>query len=103
MSGYGNSAGSKVESVLSPVGKPLGKGLEQVGKPVGAVLGSVVDGGIMAGGRAAGGIANTGAGGMDTESMNKDWEKVKEDRRKDEEMHEPVGGKEQTGENPLGL
>ena len=103
LSSYGNSAGNKVESVLSPVGKPLGKGLEQVGKPVGAILGSVVDGGIMKGGRAAGGIANTGAGGMETKGMNEDWEKVKEEKRKDEEILEPIGGQEQTGDNPLGL
>lgn len=57
----------------------------------------------MAGGRATGAMMGVGAGAMDTEKMKEGWEEVKKERREEEEMKEPVGGQEQTGENPLGL
>ena len=92
-----------MQSTLSPVGKPLGTGLEKVAQPLGSIVGSVVDGGVMAGGSAAGAMTGVGAGAMDTGKMKEEWEKVKEERRQQEEMNEPVGGKDQTAENPLGL
>ena len=57
----------------------------------------------MAGGRAAGAISGKGAGGMDTEKMGEGFKGLQEQRAKDEEMHEPVGGQAQTANNPLGL
>ena len=57
----------------------------------------------MKAGRTAGGITGVGAGGMDTKGVEEGWKQVKEDKRQDREMHEPVGGKDQTAENPLGL
>lgn len=92
-----------MQSTLSPVGKPLGSGLEAVGKPVGSIVGSVVDKGVMAGGSAAGAMTGVGAGAMDQDQMKEQWEKLKKDRAEQEEMKAPVGGKDQTAENPLGL
>jgi len=66
-------------------------------------VGSVVDNGIMAGGRAAGAISGAGAGAMNTESMGGAFKDLQEKRAKEAEMREPVGGKEQTAGNPLGL
>lgn len=103
LSSYGNSAGNKIGDTLSPVGKPLGKGFETVAAPIGSIVGSVVDNGIMAGGRAAGAISGSGAGAMDTSKMGESFKDLQEKRAKDAEMHEPVGGQEQTANNPLGL
>ncbi|MCJ1431104.1 hypothetical protein MMC27_000455 [Xylographa pallens] len=103
LSSYGNSAGDKVDSTLGVVGKPLGKGLAAVGAPVGGLVGSVVDNGIMQGGRAAGGITGKGAGAMDTSEMEESFKAEDKVRKEDEGLREGVGGKEQTGENPLGL
>ncbi|KAL8739528.1 MAG: hypothetical protein Q9184_008591, partial [Pyrenodesmia sp. 2 TL-2023] len=50
---YGNSIGSTVQSGLSPVGKPLGKGLETVASPVGGLVEPLV-GGIMKSGKGFG-------------------------------------------------
>lgn len=88
---YGNAAGNKVESTLSPIGRPMGKGFETVTKPVGGVVDALV-GGLMRSGGAYGEVAGVGAGNMDKKKAE---EKA--------EMHEEVGGKEQTGLNPLGL
>lgn len=99
LSSYGNSAGSKIESTLSPVGNPVGKGLATAVAPVGNIIGAVVDNGLMQAGRTAGGMTGKGAGGLDTEGTRKGWEEVKEEKRLEEE----IGGREQTGENPLGL
>ena len=57
----------------------------------------------MQGGRAAGGITGQGAGGMDTSEMEESFKAEDKERKEDEKMREGVGGKEQTGENPLGL
>ncbi|KAA6415739.1 MAG: hypothetical protein FRX48_00457 [Lasallia pustulata] len=103
LSSYGATADSKMQSVLSPVGKPLGTGLQKVAQPVGSIVGSVVDSGIMAGGRATGAMMGVGAGSMDTDAMKEHWEKVKKEKREEEELEQPLGGEEQTGENPLGL
>lgn len=88
---YGNAAGSKVNSALSPVGGPVGKGLETVTRPVGNVVDAVV-GGVIRFGGASGEAAGVGAGNMD----------LKNDAEK-ERAREPLGGEEQTGQNPLGL
>jgi len=79
---YGNAAGSKIESTLKPVGGPIGEGLQSVTKPVGGVVDSVV-GGVM---RAP-------------DAMNN----AKEQTKKHEQDQEPIGGKDQNAENPLGL
>ena len=76
---------------MSPVGKPLGKGLETVAAPVGGVVEPLV-GGLMKSGSAFGSAAGVGAGNMEHKN-----------REAEEERHRPIGGKEQTGENPLGL
>lgn len=88
---YGNAAGNKVESTLSPIGRPVGKGLETVTKPVGGVVDAVV-GGLIRSGAAYGEVAGVGAGNMD-----------KKKAEEEAERHAEVGGKEQTGENPLGI
>ncbi|MCJ1429709.1 hypothetical protein MMC29_007624 [Sticta canariensis] len=88
---YGNRAGSTINSTLSPVGAPLGKGLETVTRPVGNVVDALV-GGVMRSGAAHGDIAGVGAGNMD-----------KKRDEENERLREPLGGEEQTGQNPLGL
>ena len=103
LSNAGGKAGDKIESTLGTVGKPLGDGLASVGKPVGSIVGSVVDNGIMAGGRAAGGMAGRGAGALYTQGQKEGWDEVKAGKKEQEEAAKGFGGKEQTGENPLGL
>ena len=88
---YGDAVGDKMQSVMSPVGKPLGKGLETVAGPVGGLVDPLV-GGIHRSGAAFGAATGVGAGNMEHKN-----------REEDEEMHRPYGGKEQTGENPLGI
>lgn len=60
-------------------------------KPVGGIVDALV-GGVLRSGGAYGEVAGVGAGNQD--------KKKAEERA---ERHEEVGGKEQTGENPLGL
>ena len=69
----------------------MGKGLETVARPVGNVVDAVV-GGVMRSGGAHGDIAGVGAGNMD-----------KKTDEENERLREPLGGEEQTGQNPLGL
>lgn len=88
---YGNSAGDKIQSGLSPLGKPLGKGLGVLGKPVGGLIEPLV-GGLVKSGSAFGDAAGVGAGNMDHKNA-----------AEEEEMKKPVGGQEQTADNPLGL
>lgn len=88
---YGNSMGDKIESGLSPLGKPLGKGLETVTKPVGGLVDPLV-GGLMRSGAAFGDAAGVGAGNMDHKRA-----------AEEEERRKPIGGQEQNAENPLGL
>ncbi|KAL8995117.1 MAG: hypothetical protein Q9169_005100 [Polycauliona sp. 2 TL-2023] len=91
LGGYGNSVGGKVSSTLSPVGKPLGKGLETVASPVGGLVEPLV-GGIMKSGEGFGDTVGVGAGNQD----KKKFDEAEKERA-------PVGGKEQTAGNPLGL
>lgn len=88
---YGNSIGDKIESGLSPLGKPLGKGLGIVGKPVGGLVEPLV-GGLLKSGDAYGQAAGVGAGNLDHKNA-----------AEEEERRRPVGGQEQTADNPLGL
>jgi len=76
---------------MSPVGKPLGKGLSAIGSPVGGLVEPLV-GGLTKSGAAFGGVAGVGAGNMEHKN-----------REEEEERKKPYGGKEQTGENPLGI
>ncbi len=72
----------------------MGKGLEQVGRPVGGVVDPLV-GGVMKGAGAWGSAFGVGSGNMDKRNAAEAAER--------EKMKEEVGGKEQTGDNPLGL
>ena len=94
----GNALGNKIESGLSPVGKPVGKGLETISRPVGGLVEPLV-GGLLRSGGAYGNNAGVGAGNME----HKKAEEKREQEREKEERHAPVGGQEQTGQNPLGL
>ena len=91
-SNLGNKAGSAIDSTIGKVGHPIGKGLETVTAPVGGVVGSLVNAPFKAGEMATG----KGEAG---ETVRKEGEQY--DR--DQETLAPKGGKEQTGENPLGL
>lgn len=88
---YGNAAGDKIQSGLSPIGKPMGKGFEMIGRPLGGLVEPLV-GGLMKTAGAFGDAAGVGAGNMDHKRA-----------AEAEERKEPVGGKEQTAGNPLGL
>ena len=88
---YGNSIGDKIESGLSPVGGPLGKGLGMVARPIGGLVDPIV-GGLMRSGAAFGDAAGVGAGNMDHKRA-----------AEEEERKKPIGGQEQTADNPLGL
>lgn len=94
LSSYGNSIGSTIQDKLSPVGNVAGKGLEQVGRPVGGVVDPLL-GGVMRSGAGFGEALGVGSGNMDRKRENEAAER--------EKLKEPVGGKEQTGDNPLGL
>lgn len=75
-----------------------------VGAPVGGLVDSLVgNGGLMQAGRVAGGISGQGAGGMDTSEMQSSFKELEKQKKEDEEMSKPIGGQEQSGENPLGL
>ncbi|KAI4118330.1 MAG: hypothetical protein LQ345_001592 [Seirophora villosa] len=88
---YGNSVGDKVQSTLSPVGQPLGKGLGTIASPVGGLVEPLV-GGVMKSGAGFGDTVGVGAGNQDAKK-----------RAEMERAREPVGGREQTAGNPLGL
>ncbi|ETI19448.1 hypothetical protein G647_09282 [Cladophialophora carrionii CBS 160.54] len=91
----GNSIGGKIQGALSPVGNVAGPALEKGAAPVGALLGSSV-GGIMKGGQAWGeqlGVGYGNAEGGPAKAQEAEYQRMKED----------LGGKEQTGDNPLGL
>ena len=91
----GNAVGDKVHSTLSPVGNTVGKGLETAGKPLGGIISPLL-GGVMRTGEAFGTQANVGFG-------NKEGGPTKQAEAEGERMKQPVGGQEQTGDNPLGL
>lgn len=94
LSSYGNNIGSAIEEKLSPVGNVAGKGLEQVGRPVGGIVDPLV-GGVMRSGGAFGEALGVGSGNMDKKKAAEAAER--------EKMKKEIGGKEQTGDNPLGL
>ena len=91
----GNAAGDKVQSALNPVGKYAGKGLETVSKPVGGVVEPLV-GGVMKSGKGFGDTVGVGFG-------NAEGGPAKQAEAEGERMKKPVGGQEQTADNPLGL
>jgi len=91
-SDYGNKAGNAIDSTLGKVGHPVGKGLETITAPIGGVVGAVADAPFKAGEMA------TGKG-----ESGKPVKEAMDQHDKDEETLKAKGGKEQTGENPLGL
>ena len=91
----GNKAGDAIEGTLQPVGKYVGKGLETVSKPLGGVIDPLV-GGLMRSGEAFGNQANVGFG-------NKDGGPAKAGEKEAAELKKGIGGKEESGDNPLGL
>ena len=91
----GDNIGNKVESTLSPVGKYAGAGFEKVAQPLGGAVEPLV-GGIMKSGKGFGEQAGVGFG-------NAGGGPAKQEEAEHARMKEPVGGKEQTGDNPLGL
>lgn len=93
--GMGNSAGDWIQDKLNPVGKYTGKGLETIGKPVGGIVDPLV-GGTMRSGEAFGDTIGVGYG-------NKEGGPAKQQEAEAQRMKEPVGGQEQTADNPLGL
>ncbi|KIW76999.1 hypothetical protein Z517_09443 [Fonsecaea pedrosoi CBS 271.37] len=91
----GDSAGEKVESALSPVGKYVGAGLEKAAGPVGGVVDPVV-GGVMRMGKGWGDQLGVGYG-------NHEGGPAKQEEAEGQRMKEQIGGKEQNADNPLGL
>lgn len=73
----------------------VGTGLEKVAGPVGGLVEPLV-GGVMKTGEAFGTQANVGFG-------NKGGGPAKQAEAEGERMKEPLGGKEQNADNPLGL
>ncbi|KAF7512858.1 hypothetical protein GJ744_011961 [Endocarpon pusillum] len=94
LSSYGNNFGNAIEEKLSPVGKYAGKGFETIGAPVGGIVDPLV-GGVMRSGGAFGEAVGVGSGNMDKKKAAEAEER--------ERMKKEIGGKEQTGDNPLGL
>lgn len=93
--GFGNAAGDKIQETLKPVGDIAGKGFETIGRPVGGLVDPTV-GGIMRAGKGWGEQLGVGFG-------NHEGGPAKQEEAEGKRMKEPVGGKEQTGDNPLGL
>lgn len=94
LSSYGNDFGNTIEEKLSPVGNVMGKGLGAVGSPVGGVVEPLL-GGVMKSGSAFGSAFGVGAGNMDKRNAAEAEER--------EKLKQQIGGKEPTGDNPLGL
>lgn len=80
---------------MAPVGGPLGKGLETAAGPVGALVDPIV-GGISKVGETFGNEMSIGFG-------NKEGGPAKQQEAEAQKMKEPIGGKEQNADNPLGL
>ena len=91
----GNNFGGKVGNVLSPVGKHAGPVLEKGAGPVGAIVDPLV-GGVMKSGKGFGETLGVGYG-------NAEGGPAKAQEAEHARMKEQFGGKEQTGDNPLGL
>jgi hypothetical protein len=92
---FGTNFGDKIQNTLSPVGKHAGPVLEKGGGPVGAIVDPLV-GGIMKSGKGWGEQLGVGYG-------NAEGGPAKAQEAEHERMKESLGGKEQTGDNPLGL
>ncbi|EXJ91353.1 hypothetical protein A1O1_04465 [Capronia coronata CBS 617.96] len=92
---FGNKAGDKVEGMLSPVGKYTGPALQKAGGPIGGLVDPTI-GGVMRMGKGWGEQVGVGFG-------NHEGGPAKQEEAEAQRMKEPVGGKEQNAENPLGL
>ena len=91
----GDNAGTAVQGYLSPLGKPLGKGLETASKPLGGIVEPTV-GTVMRAGEAFGETTNVGFG-------NKEGGPKAAGEKEQAKLKEGLGGKEEGGDNPLGL
>ena len=80
---------------MAPVGTTVGTGLETAGKPIGGIVDPLL-GGLMRSGEAFGDQVGVGYG-------NKEGGPAKQQEAEGERLKAGLGGKEQTGENPLGL
>ncbi|KIW63103.1 hypothetical protein PV04_09979 [Phialophora macrospora] len=91
----GDAFGEKIQGALSPVGNKVGPVLEKGAGPIGALVDPLA-GGIFKGGKAWGeqlGVGYGNAEGGPAKAQEAEYQRMKED----------LGGKEQTGDNPLGL
>lgn len=91
----GNTAGEYIQSTLEPVSKYAGQGLETIAKPVGGIVDPIV-GTTMRAGEGFGNTVGVGFG-------NKEGGPAKQEEAEAQRMKEPIGGEEQTADNPLGL
>lgn len=91
----GDAAGQKINDVLSPVGQYTGKGLETAAAPVGGIVKPTV-GAVMEFGKGWGDQLGVGFG-------NEGGGPAKQQEAEGQKMKEPIGGKEQNADNPLGL
>lgn len=83
---FGNSAGAKIQGTLGKVGGPVGKGLSTVAAPVGGIIDPLVGGVFRA-----------------PDTLKNATQQTEEVDKHNEELAKPIAGKEQTGDNPLGL
>jgi len=91
----GDAAGGKIQSALNPVGQYAGKGFETAAAPIGGLVGPTA-GAVMEFGKGWGDQLGVGFG-------NEGGGPAKQQEAEGQRMKEPVGGKEQSGDNPLGL
>jgi len=91
----GNAAGEKIQEVLSPVGQYTGTALKHVAGPIGGLVDPTV-GGVMRMGKGWGEQLGVGFGNYEGGPAQAQEAEAKR-------MKEPVGGKEQNADNPLGL
>ncbi|KAJ9605443.1 hypothetical protein H2200_010100 [Cladophialophora chaetospira] len=91
----GNAFGSKIQGALSPVGNNVGPILEKGAGPIGGLVDPLV-GGVMKSGKGWGDTIGVGFG-------NAEGGPAKQQEAEHQRMKEDFGGKEQTGDNPLGL
>lgn len=78
--------------LLSPLGDPLGKGVQATLSPVGAAVGGITS--PIAEGAST--VTSTATGALGIPDKGAEKEKAAKDK-------ESIGGKAQTGQNPLGL
>lgn len=91
----GNVAGEKIQSTLSPVSNATGPVFEKGAGVIGGAVDPLV-GGVMRAGKGWGEQLGVGYG-------NAEGGPAKAQEAEHQRMKEPLGGKEQTGDNPLGL